>query len=81
MANLIVALVILIIIAGAAAKIIIEKKKGAKCVGCPYSGSTEDNCSCNIESEKISENLESCPAVDQEYNFDEIVLEDQENNN
>ncbi|MFP4020327.1 MAG: hypothetical protein ACLFUK_01875 [Halanaerobium sp.] len=77
MANLIVALVILIIIAGAAAKIIIEKKKGAQCVGCPYSGANEDNCSYNVMSEKISENPESCPALaGKEYNFDEIVLED-----
>ena len=42
---------ILLIISGAAAKIIIEKKKGAKCVGCPYSESNEDDCSCNLVSE------------------------------
>lgn len=77
MANLIVALVILIIIAGAAAKIIVEKKKGAQCVGCPYSGANEDNCSYNVMSEKIGENPESCPALEgKEYNFDEIMLED-----
>jgi hypothetical protein len=51
MSNLIVALVILLIISGAAAKIIIEKKKGAKCVGCPYSESNEDDCSCSVGSE------------------------------
>ena len=51
MINIIVGLVILLIISGAAAKIIIEKKKGAKCVGCPYSESNEDDCSCNLVSE------------------------------
>ena len=50
MTNIIVALVILIIISGAAAKLIIEKKKGAKCIGCPYSKSDGNNCSCQLES-------------------------------
>lgn len=48
MSNLIVGLVILLAISGATAKIIIEKKKGSKCIGCPYSESNDDNCSCNI---------------------------------
>ena len=48
MANVIVSLVILTILSGAAAKIITEKKKGKKCIGCPYSeGNNDDNCSCN----------------------------------
>lgn len=47
MANLIVALVILGIAGGAVAKIIIEKRKGAKCIGCPYSDGKTD-CSCDI---------------------------------
>ncbi len=47
MTNLIVTLVILAIISGAIAKIIIEKRKGAKCVGCPYSSSGKTNCGCN----------------------------------
>ncbi len=47
MMNLIVSLVILTIISGAAVKIIIEKRKGAKCIGCPYSESDNDDCSCN----------------------------------
>ena len=47
MSNLIVGLVILLIISGAAGKIISEKKKGAKCIGCPYSNSGEDNCNCS----------------------------------
>lgn len=51
MTNLIVALIILLIISGAAAKIIIEKRKGSKCLGCPYSESNEVNCSCDLSSE------------------------------
>jgi len=46
MSNVIVILVILVIIASAVGKIIIEKRKGAKCVGCPYSQSKDSNCSC-----------------------------------
>ena len=46
MANLIVGLIILTMVFGAAAKLIIEKRKGAKCVGCPYSEEDNDNCSC-----------------------------------
>lgn len=53
MTNLIVALVIILIISGAAAKLIIEKKKGAKCIGCPYSQSEKDSCSCSIVNEEI----------------------------
>lgn len=55
MTNLIVALVILLIISGAAAKLIIEKKKGAKCIGCPYSQSEKESCSCSIASEETVE--------------------------
>ncbi len=55
MTNLIVALVILLIISGAAAKLIIEKKKGAKCIGCPYSKSDKYSCSCSIVSEETVE--------------------------
>ncbi|MFO7818855.1 MAG: hypothetical protein R6V17_01330 [Halanaerobacter sp.] len=46
MMNLIVAVVILTIITGATAKIIVEKRKGAKCIGCPYSGEDQSDCSC-----------------------------------
>ena len=46
MANLIVGLIIVALISGAVGKLIIEKKKGAKCVGCPYSEG-EDDCSCS----------------------------------
>lgn len=47
MANIIVTLVLLTIISAAIAKIIVEKKKGAKCIGCPYSENSKSNCSCN----------------------------------
>ena len=50
MGNIIVSLIILTLLAGAAGKIIIEKKKGAKCIGCPYNEQeeeTEENCSCS----------------------------------
>ncbi len=39
--DIILILIILALIAGAAYKIIKEKKKGNKCIGCPYSS----NCS------------------------------------
>lgn len=50
MGNLIVILVIALIVGLAIRKIVIEKKKGAKCVGCPYSvqnTSGGNGCSCN----------------------------------
>jgi hypothetical protein len=47
MSNIIVILVILAIVCAAIAKIIIEKKKGAKCIGCPYGGTSKSNCDCN----------------------------------
>ena len=47
MSNIIVTLVILAIVCAAVGKIIIEKKKGAKCIGCPYSENSKNDCSCN----------------------------------
>ncbi len=49
MGNIIVILIILGIVSASITKIIIEKKKGAKCVGCPasYSSSNKKNCGCN----------------------------------
>jgi len=48
MTNIIVIIVIIAILAGASAKIFSEKKKGAKCVGCPYSQvSNSSGCSCD----------------------------------
>lgn len=37
--------VILLIVAAAALYIIRQKKKGAKCIGCPYAKSCGGNCS------------------------------------
>lgn len=54
MENLIVLLVIFVIIGIAIAKIVIEKKKGAKCIGCPvYKEKDNNGCSaCNAVSIK-----------------------------
>ncbi|MGM0501948.1 MAG: FeoB-associated Cys-rich membrane protein [Bacillota bacterium] len=45
--NLVISLIILVIISGAVGKIVIEKRKGAKCIGCPYSGADTEQCSCD----------------------------------
>ncbi len=42
--NLIIVLIIAVIVAGATAKLIIDKKKGAPCSGCPYSGLGNQSC-------------------------------------
>lgn len=48
MANIIVGIVIVSIIGLAIAKVISEKRKGAKCIGCPHAGlNKKDNCGCN----------------------------------
>lgn len=47
MSNVIVALIIFAIIGASTAKIIIEKRKGVKCIGCPYSHSKDGKCNCN----------------------------------
>jgi len=48
MTNLILITVILAIVAAAVAKIISEKRKGTKCIGCPYSKSCcSRSCSCS----------------------------------
>lgn len=49
MANFIVALVIIAIIAMSVRKIVTEKKRGAKCVGCPYAGSNGNSCASSCE--------------------------------
>lgn len=46
MGNIVVVIIILGIVAAAIAKVVIEKRKGAKCIGCPYSKSS-GSCSCN----------------------------------
>ena len=47
MANLIVGIIILAIVIAAIAKIVIEKRKGAKCIGCPHSRTGGSGCGCN----------------------------------
>ncbi len=45
MIDFIIAAVLAAVLGGAAAYIIRQKKRGAKCIGCPYAGSAE--CSCH----------------------------------
>ena len=48
MGNIIVTIILLAIVFGAVAKIVIEKRKGANCVGCPYSHTDDDSsCGCS----------------------------------
>ncbi|NLM60436.1 MAG: hypothetical protein GX194_15280 [Clostridium sp.] len=47
MENLVVAIVILAIVAVSVTKIVIEKKRGAKCIGCPVSKSSGGCCCCD----------------------------------
>ena len=47
MTDIIVIIIILVIVIAAIAKIAIEKRKGAKCIGCPYSQTGSSNCGCN----------------------------------
>ena len=47
MANIIVITVIIALVAAAIYKIVTEKRKGAKCIGCPYSKPGSSGCSCN----------------------------------
>ncbi|MFW6270403.1 MAG: FeoB-associated Cys-rich membrane protein [Bacillota bacterium] len=46
MANMIVSVIIVGIVVSAVTKIVIEKRKGAKCIGCPYSKG-DSSCSCD----------------------------------
>lgn len=52
MTDLIVIIIIAAIIIAAIVKIVIEKRKGAKCIGCPYSQTGGNSCSCNDSKEK-----------------------------
>lgn len=45
MINIIVAMIVIIAVGAACRYIYKEKKNGKKCIGCPYSGSS--NCHCN----------------------------------
>lgn len=54
MTNFMVIVVLAIVIGAAIAYIVKEKKKGVRCVGCPYGGTcgkqgTDDCCSCHTE--------------------------------
>ncbi len=52
MENFIVIAVVVLILGSAIAYIVKEKKKGAKCVGCPYAetcGKSNNSCSCNCK--------------------------------
>ena len=47
--NLIIVAVVLIVLGGVVFYIVREKKKGSKCIGCPYAnscGAGNDKCSC-----------------------------------
>jgi hypothetical protein len=46
MANIIVMIIIVAIVIAAIAKIVIEKRKGAKCIGCPHGQTGSDSCGC-----------------------------------
>ncbi len=45
MTDFIIIAVLLLVIVGAAAYVIRQRKRGAKCIGCPYAGSAD--CSCH----------------------------------
>lgn len=45
MTDIIIILVLVAIVGAAITKIVIEKKRGAKCIGCPSSG--KSSCGCN----------------------------------
>lgn len=46
MTNTVVIIVILLILTASASKIIVEKRKGSKCMGCPYGKPGASQCSC-----------------------------------
>ncbi len=55
MEDFIVIAVVVLILGCAIAYIVKEKKKGVKCVGCPYAescGKTAEKCSCNLNINK-----------------------------
>ena len=45
--NIIIIVILALIVAGAVLYLRREKKKGSKCIGCPYGGSCGGNCSDN----------------------------------
>lgn len=51
-ANIIIIAVLVVLVGLAIFYIVKEKKKGKKCIGCPYSGKA--SCHCKIDSRKCS---------------------------
>jgi len=47
MMNLVVVLIILVIVSLSITKIVLEKRRGAKCIGCPHGGTKSKNSGCN----------------------------------
>lgn len=52
MENIIVFAIVALIVSLAVIYIRREKKKGKKCIGCPYSGSCSGGCDCSSNKEK-----------------------------
>ena len=46
MDNLVIILIVAAMLGGAVWYVLREKRRGKKCVGCPYGGSCSGNCSC-----------------------------------
>ena len=46
--NIVVIAVLVIVVGGAVAYIVRAKKKGQKCIGCPYGESCTKNCCSNV---------------------------------
>lgn len=55
MGDIILAIIILVIISGSIYKIVKEKRKGTKCIGCPYGQTCTDKYNCSTL-DKTSEN-------------------------
>lgn len=53
MDNFLLVAVLVVIVLIAALYIIKQKKKGAKCIGCPYAGecASKNNCSCGCQTD------------------------------
>ena len=45
--DFIILAIIVLVVGGASFYIIRAKKKGQKCIGCPYAKNCSSNCSCN----------------------------------
>lgn len=55
MENFLIIAVVVLVIGCAAAYIVKAKKKGVKCVGCPYAescGKGKNDCSCNCKTDR-----------------------------